>query len=185
MHSTPNPKQTDPHDLLEIAPDVVLVAHADKAHDARIPPSDSRRPAWAPIFPLAHRFYRSIRRFALLPSTRSRSQATGRWARGRYAASLASCWQCASVSRASFGRPTARRSNRWSRVGRRSSSSLHRRHWQNRGSPSNRVHLPFKHPPRRPRLCSRQLLRRPRRPPPRHHRNRRSRCSRWRVNSQA
>jgi hypothetical protein len=42
MHSTPNPKQTDPHDLLEIAPDVVLVAHADKAHDARIPPSDSR-----------------------------------------------------------------------------------------------------------------------------------------------
>jgi hypothetical protein len=42
MQSTPNPKQTDPRDLLEIAPDVVLVAHADKAHDAKIPASDSR-----------------------------------------------------------------------------------------------------------------------------------------------
>jgi hypothetical protein len=45
MHSTLNPKQTDPHDVLEIAPDVVLVARADKefsnlAHDAMSRPWD-------------------------------------------------------------------------------------------------------------------------------------------------
>src|ERR1700681_529064 len=34
MQSTPNPNQTDPDDVLVIAPDIVLVARADKAHDA-------------------------------------------------------------------------------------------------------------------------------------------------------
>jgi hypothetical protein len=47
MLSTMNPKPTDPDDMLEIAPDVVLVAHADKelsdrAHDAMSRPSNSR-----------------------------------------------------------------------------------------------------------------------------------------------
>jgi hypothetical protein len=45
MHSTLNPKPTDPHDVLEIAPDVVLVARADKEfsnlpHDAVSRPWD-------------------------------------------------------------------------------------------------------------------------------------------------
>jgi hypothetical protein len=43
MHSTLNPKQTDPDDLLVVAPDIVLVAHADKsdpAHDAISRPWD-------------------------------------------------------------------------------------------------------------------------------------------------
>jgi hypothetical protein len=46
MLSTLNPKQTDPDHVLEIAPDVVLVAHVDKelsdhAHDAMSGPSNS------------------------------------------------------------------------------------------------------------------------------------------------
>jgi hypothetical protein len=45
MHSTLNPKQTDPRDVLLVAPDVVLVARGDKelsnlAHDAMRYPSD-------------------------------------------------------------------------------------------------------------------------------------------------
>jgi hypothetical protein len=44
MHSTLNPKQDDPHDVLVVAPDVVPVAHADEessrvAHDAMSRPS--------------------------------------------------------------------------------------------------------------------------------------------------
>src|SRR5450631_1421435 len=42
MQSTPNPNQTDPDDVLVIAPDIVLVARADKAHDAISRPSDSQ-----------------------------------------------------------------------------------------------------------------------------------------------
>src|SRR6202163_3013505 len=42
MQSTPNPNQTDPDDLLVIAPDIVLVARADKAHDAIGRPSYSQ-----------------------------------------------------------------------------------------------------------------------------------------------
>ena len=45
MQSTPNPNQTEPDDLLVIAPDIVLVARADradKAHDAISRPSDSQ-----------------------------------------------------------------------------------------------------------------------------------------------
>jgi hypothetical protein len=42
MQSTPNPNQTEPDDLLVIAPDIVLVARADKAHDAIGRPSDSQ-----------------------------------------------------------------------------------------------------------------------------------------------
>jgi hypothetical protein len=42
MQSTPNPNQTDPDDVLVIAPDIVLVARADKAHDAIGRPSDSQ-----------------------------------------------------------------------------------------------------------------------------------------------
>src|SRR6266576_4519920 len=42
MRSTLTPEQNDPHDVLEIAPDVVLVARADKAHDTMSRPSDSR-----------------------------------------------------------------------------------------------------------------------------------------------
>src|ERR1700676_2056253 len=45
MHSTPNPKQDDPHDVLVVAPDVVPVAHADEelprmARDAKSRPWD-------------------------------------------------------------------------------------------------------------------------------------------------
>jgi hypothetical protein len=45
MQSTLNPKQADPHDVLVVAPDVVLVAHADKeaanlSHDATRCPWD-------------------------------------------------------------------------------------------------------------------------------------------------
>src|ERR1700676_5383379 len=45
MHSTLNPKQDDPHDVLVVAPDVVPVAHADEessrvAHDAISRPWD-------------------------------------------------------------------------------------------------------------------------------------------------
>jgi hypothetical protein len=43
MHSTLNPKPTDPDDVLVVAPDIVLVAHADKsdpAHDAISRPWD-------------------------------------------------------------------------------------------------------------------------------------------------
>ncbi len=42
MQSTPNPNQTEPDDLLVIAPDIVLVARADKAHDAVSRHSDSQ-----------------------------------------------------------------------------------------------------------------------------------------------
>ena len=42
MRSTLTPEQNDPHDVLEIAPDVVMVARADKAHDAMSRPSDSQ-----------------------------------------------------------------------------------------------------------------------------------------------
>jgi hypothetical protein len=42
MQSTPNPNQTDPDDVLVIAPDIVLVARADKAQDAISRPSDSQ-----------------------------------------------------------------------------------------------------------------------------------------------
>jgi hypothetical protein len=50
MQSTPNPNQTDPDDVLVIAPDIVLVARADRAekefsnlaHDAVSRPSDSQ-----------------------------------------------------------------------------------------------------------------------------------------------
>jgi hypothetical protein len=42
MQSTPNPNQTDPDDVLVIAPDIVLVARADKPHDAISRPSDSQ-----------------------------------------------------------------------------------------------------------------------------------------------
>src|SRR5216684_6131214 len=42
MQSTSNPNQTEPDDLLVIAPDIVLVARADKAHDAISRPSDSQ-----------------------------------------------------------------------------------------------------------------------------------------------
>jgi hypothetical protein len=42
MQSTPNPNQTEPDDLLVIAPDIVLVARADKAHDAIGRPSDAQ-----------------------------------------------------------------------------------------------------------------------------------------------
>jgi hypothetical protein len=42
MQSTPNPNQTDPDDVLVIAPDIVLVARADKAHDAISRASDSQ-----------------------------------------------------------------------------------------------------------------------------------------------
>ena len=50
MQSTPNPNQTDPDDVLVIAPDIVLVAHADRAekefsnltHDVMSRPSDSQ-----------------------------------------------------------------------------------------------------------------------------------------------
>ena len=42
MQSTPNPNQTDPDDVLVIAPDIVLVARPDKAHDAIGRPSDSQ-----------------------------------------------------------------------------------------------------------------------------------------------
>jgi hypothetical protein len=47
MQSTPNPNQTEPDDLLVIAPDIVLVARADKefsnlAHDAMSRPWDSQ-----------------------------------------------------------------------------------------------------------------------------------------------
>jgi hypothetical protein len=45
MHSTPNPKHADPDDVLVVAPDVVLVAHADKsdpAHDAISRPWDAQ-----------------------------------------------------------------------------------------------------------------------------------------------
>jgi hypothetical protein len=42
MQSTSNPNQTEPDDLLVIAPDIVLVARADKAHDAIGRPSDSQ-----------------------------------------------------------------------------------------------------------------------------------------------
>jgi hypothetical protein len=46
MQSTPNPNlnpnQTEPDDLLVIAPDIVLVGRADKAHDAISRPSDSQ-----------------------------------------------------------------------------------------------------------------------------------------------
>lgn len=45
MQSTPNPNQTDPDDVLVIAPDIVLVARADradKAHDAINLASDSQ-----------------------------------------------------------------------------------------------------------------------------------------------
>jgi hypothetical protein len=42
MQSAPNPNQTDPDDVLVIAPDIVLVARADKAHDAISRPSDSQ-----------------------------------------------------------------------------------------------------------------------------------------------
>src|ERR1700730_2760629 len=42
MQSTPNPNQTDPDDVLVIAPDIVLVARSDKAHDAISRASDSQ-----------------------------------------------------------------------------------------------------------------------------------------------
>ncbi len=50
MQSTPNPNQTDPDDVLVIAPDIVLVARPDRAekefsnlaHDAMSRPSDSQ-----------------------------------------------------------------------------------------------------------------------------------------------
>lgn len=42
MQSTPNPNQTDPDDVLVIAPDIVLVARSDKAHDAIGRASDSQ-----------------------------------------------------------------------------------------------------------------------------------------------
>jgi hypothetical protein len=42
MQSTPNPNQTDPDDVLVIAPDIVLVARPDKAHDAIGRASDSQ-----------------------------------------------------------------------------------------------------------------------------------------------
>jgi hypothetical protein len=42
MQSTPNPNQTDPDDVLVIAPDIVLVARSDKAHDATSRASDSQ-----------------------------------------------------------------------------------------------------------------------------------------------
>ena len=50
MHSTLNPKQTDPHDVLVVAPDIVLVARADKefsnpAHDAMSRPSEPQTSA--------------------------------------------------------------------------------------------------------------------------------------------
>ena len=72
-----------------------------RARIARTTPSAVlriHRPTWHPTSPPAHRFCRSIRRFAPRPSTMSRSRATGRrLAGGRYAPALASCWPCVSV----------------------------------------------------------------------------------------
>jgi hypothetical protein len=42
MHSTLNPNQTDPDDVLVITPDVVLAARPDRAHDAMSRASDSQ-----------------------------------------------------------------------------------------------------------------------------------------------
>lgn len=39
MQSTPYPNDTDPHDVIEITPDVVLVARADRAENKKDPPS--------------------------------------------------------------------------------------------------------------------------------------------------
>jgi hypothetical protein len=52
MHSTLNPTQTDPDDILVVAPDIVLVAHADKsdpAHDATSRPWDPQIPAGSDV----------------------------------------------------------------------------------------------------------------------------------------
>jgi hypothetical protein len=55
MHSTPNPKQTDPRDILLVAPEDQELSNL--AHDAMRYSSD---PQTRPTSPLAPRFPRSI-----------------------------------------------------------------------------------------------------------------------------
>ena len=76
MLSVPNPTQNDPHDVLEIAPDIVLVARAEQqlsrlARDAAKRPK-MRKFAVSPIFPHVHQFRRSTRVFVRLSLTMPR-----------------------------------------------------------------------------------------------------------------
>ena len=123
MNSIPNPKQTNPHDVAVAALKEAYeqFGRADEER-ALVDEEVSKLEQDAAPYPSDPQT-RINARFSLVSRTTGR-----RLAGGRYAALLASCWQCASVSLPSFGsrRSMAVRPSRLSRGGRRSLSQLHR-----------------------------------------------------------
>jgi hypothetical protein len=107
MHSTLNPKQTDPRDVLLVAPDVVLVAREDKelsnlAHDAMRYPSDPQThmesdfSAGLPVPPIDTTFCPAAVNDVQVPGDR---RSLGRRAVRAFAGFLlAAWWMCAIAS---------------------------------------------------------------------------------------
>ena len=184
MQSTPNPNQTDPDDVLVIAPDIVLVARADradKAHDAINLPSDSQThvapdfSAGPSVLPVDTTF-----RAAAVNDVQVRGDRRsigGRAIRACIGFLLAVCIAVAASLWQSYGDAAKQIVARWVPQFALTSSSPQ----DNPGLPGNRARLPSKRPRRRLYLRLRRPRKASHRPAPPCLLNPRSRSSRWRA----